>query len=194
MHAAMAGASLWLAAVPSFATGVWFDIGANQETTVYENGGGPSYEHFPAYPFGSGWPAGTQVYAELAAASCAQLPAGCDPTNVAAAWVATFDGQQCGCGGVLNGACSLRLYYDPSDVAAIGASESALVVAHLSGDIFSPRWVQLSQAVLHPSEHYVDTEILGAISGAQFYGLFRVLPTAPPIEPTSWSRIKGLWR
>ena len=100
------------------ADGVWFDIGADQDCTVYQTGNSASFEHFPAFAFGTGWPTGTLVYADLHATDCDVIPGGCDPSDFVAGWQATFDGGACGCGGQLNGACMLRLAYDPAVVAA----------------------------------------------------------------------------
>ena len=129
LEVSLAGVGALLSASSSAAGGVWIDIGADVGSYVYESSGGPSWEYFPPYPFGQSWPAGTLAYAELSESPCEFLPLGCDPTSFVAGYIARFDGTSCGCGGLLAGTCTLRLYYNPIVVYGVGASESQLVLA-----------------------------------------------------------------
>lgn len=186
--------TVWVLATRALADGVWFDIGVDAGSYVYESAGGASWEYFPPFPFGETWPSGTLVYAELAQVSCDLLPSGCLPGALVAGYVALFDGASCGCGGSLYGFCTLRLAYDPNVVAAMGADESQLIFAGYSSDYGTPRWVAVDGAVVDAEANHVQADIYGSIAGGRYYGLFRSLPPPPSIQDTTWSRIKLLWR
>jgi hypothetical protein len=194
LHRLALAAALGAGIPPAAADGVWFDIGADSGSYVYESSGGASWEYFPPHPFGPAWPVGTVVYAELTRIQCAALPDGCDARNVVAAYVATFDGASCGCGGVLYGTCRLRLHYDAGLAAALGANETTLVLGHLSEEWGTPRWVAVDGAVVDATADFVEADVAGSISGSQFYGIFLSLPSPPAFQESTWSRVKLLWR
>lgn len=196
LPSALVGVGALLTAPAAFAQGVWVDIGVDAGTYVHETGGGPSWEYFPPFPFGSVWPAGTLVYAELVAIPCEAMPMGCDPTTFVAGYVARFDGSGCGCGGFISGTCSLRLHYDPSVAAAIGASEAQLVLARWYTDWGAPHWIAVDAAVLHTDDNFVEGSISGSIGSSRYYGIFRSLPVpeVPAVQESTWGRVRMLFR
>lgn len=181
---------------PATGEGLWFDIGADQETFVYEGPGGPSFEYFPAFPFGTKWLPGTLVYADLSRITCDALPGDCDPGIFVAGYLAHFDDGGCGCRGILYESCTLRLHYDGNVVATLGVGEANLVFARWVWDSTRPQWVAVGGVTMDTTADFAEADIAGSINGNQYYGIFTALPPPPPepqIQSTTWGRIKALW-
>lgn len=188
-----------LLGLPSRApAGTLFDLGRARSDTLRAEQDPDVREIFPPNAFGL-FPVGSFMWEEINVAPVDSLrwPEQVRPFFLRGFRIDFSDGG-CGCGGFVERASTLRLTYNPEELAGRDIAESSLRVAFNYNppiNIYNLRgsraWEPVEGAVPDLLNHRFEIPVSGDILGIREYAI--VSDAFVPVEPVTWSRIKTLY-
>lgn len=175
VRAGLAAALMTVAAYGTAAAqGTWFDIGSGSPSRIYCEDDRSSWIEFAAYPFGSSWPMGTLVYAELEKRSFPGLPV--------AYSIKFYDGG-CGCGRDLSKPIAFRFHYAQSIVTW---PEESTSLFRRNGDVW-----KVETALLDTEQNVFSGIYWGFVIEIPTFGIGP--SSASGDRTSSWGRVKALY-